>query len=210
MPIVNRSVEEFIMLLASKEPAPGGGSASALLGAIGSALSSMVVNLTLGKEKFKEQETILEEILKESENLQKEFLSLIEEDTNAFSKVSRAYKMPKETEEQKSVRRDAIEKALKDATIIPLLIMEKAISGLKLAEKTIGNTNPTVLSDIGVSILCLKSALQGAYLNVLINLRYIKDMEFIQETKTKVHELLREGLILSERIYNEVEKLLIK
>jgi formiminotetrahydrofolate cyclodeaminase len=161
MPIINRTIEEFIMLLASKEPAPGGGSASALLGAIGSALFSMVVNLTIGKEKFKEQEPLLQEILKESENLQKEFLSLIEEDTNAFNKVSRAYKMPKDTEEQKDVRNEALERALKDATLVQLSIMEKGLSALKLLEKSIGNTNPNAISDIGVSALCLKSALQG-------------------------------------------------
>ncbi len=185
MPIVNHSIEQFIMLLASKEPAPGGGSASALLGAVGSALSSMVINLTIGKEKFKEQETILQEMLKEIESLQNEFLSLIEEDTTAFNKVSRAYRMPKETEEQKEARREALEKALKDASLIPLSIMEMGLSVLKLLEKCVGNTNPNVISDIGVSVLCLKSAIQGSWLNILINLKYIKDESFIKETRGK-------------------------
>lgn len=210
MPIVNHSVEQFIMLLASKEPAPGGGSASALLGAIGSALSSMVVNLTLGKEKFKAQEEILHEILKEAENLQKEFLSLIEEDTTAFNKVSRAYKMPKETEEQKEARREALERALKDASLVPLSIMEKALSVLRLLEKCLGNTNPNVVSDIGVSALCLKSAIQGSWLNVIINLKYIKDESFNKEIREKAENLLLEGIKIADYIYNQVEQSLIK
>ncbi|MCS7201995.1 MAG: cyclodeaminase/cyclohydrolase family protein [Dictyoglomus sp.] len=210
MPIINHSVEQFIMLLASKEPAPGGGSASALLGAIGSALSSMVINLTMGKEKFKDQEEFLLEILKESENLQKEFLNLIEEDTTAFNKVSRAYKMPKDTEEQKEARREALEKALKDATLVPLSIMEKGLSFLKLLEKCVGKTNPNVVSDIGVSALCMKSAIQGGWLNVIINLKYIKDEDFTREIKEKAKNLLLEGIKIADQIYNQVEQFLIK
>lgn len=206
MPIINHSVNEFIMLLASKEPAPGGGSASALLGAIGSALSSMVANLTIGKEKFKEQEPILQEILKESENLQKEFLSLIEEDTNAFNKVSRAYKMPKDTEEQKNARREALERSLKDATMVPLSIMEKSLSALRLLEKSIGNTNPNVISDIGVSALCLKSALEGGWLNIIVNLKSIKDEDFIKDVKKKAEEIFSEGMRIANHIYNQVEQ----
>ncbi|MCX7845203.1 MAG: cyclodeaminase/cyclohydrolase family protein [Dictyoglomaceae bacterium] len=210
MPIVNHSVEQFIMLLASKEPAPGGGSASALLGAIGSALSSMVVNLTIGKEKFKEQEETLQELLIESENLQKEFLSLIEEDTSAFNKVSRAYKMPKETDEQKEARREALEKALKDATLVPLSLMEKGLSVLKLLEKCMGKTNPNVISDIGVSAICIKSAIQGGWLNVIINLKYIKDEDFNKEIKEKAKNLLLEGIKIADQIYNQVEQSIIK
>ncbi|MEN2984593.1 MAG: cyclodeaminase/cyclohydrolase family protein [Dictyoglomaceae bacterium] len=210
MPIINHSVEQFIMLLASKEPAPGGGSASALLGAIGSALSSMVINLTIGKEKFKDQEEFLLEILKESENLQKEFLNLIEEDTTAFNKVSRAYKMPKDTEEQKEARREALEKALKDATLVPLSIMEKGLSFLKLLEKCVGKTNPNVVSDIGVSALCMKSAIQGGWLNIIINLKYIKDEDFTREIKEKAKNLLLEGIKIADQIYNQVEQFLIK
>jgi len=210
MPIINRTIEEFIMLLASKEPAPGGGSASALLGAIGSALFSMVVNLTIGKEKFKEQEPLLQEILKESENLQKEFLSLIEEDTNAFNKVSRAYKMPKDTEEQKDVRNEALERALKDATLVQLSIMEKGLSALKLLEKSIGNTNPNAISDIGVSALCLKSALQGDGLNIIINLKFIKDEDFVRDMTKKAEILLSEGIKTADYIYSQVEKILTR
>lgn len=210
MPIINHSIEQFIMLLASKEPAPGGGSASALLGAVGSALSSMVINLTIGKEKFKEYEAILQEMLKELEGLQNEFLSLIEDDTTAFNKVSRAYKMPKETEEQKEVRREALEKALKDASLVPLSIMERGLSVLKLLEKVIGNTNPNVISDIGVSVLCLKSTIQGSWLNVLINLKYIKDENFTRETMERAKNILLEGVRIADHLYNKVEESLIK
>ncbi len=210
MPIVNHSIEQFIMLLASKEPAPGGGSASALLGAVGSALSSMVINLTIGKEKFKEYETILQEMLKELEGLQNEFLSLIEEDTTAFNKVSRAYKMPKETEEQKEIRREALEKALKDASLVPLSIMGRGLAVLKLLEKCIGNTNPNIISDIGVSVLCLKSAIQGSWLNVLINVKYIKDENFTKETMERAKNILSEGVRIADHLYNKVEESLIK
>lgn len=210
MPLAQRSVEEFIMLLASKEPAPGGGSASALLGAVGTALSSMVANLTVGKDKYKDYEEHLQEFLKELESLNKDFLSLIEEDTNAFSRVARAYKMPKETEEQKLARNEAIEKSLKEATLVPVYIMEKCISTLRLIDKTFNMLNLKVISDIGVSVLCLRSALQGGWLNVMVNLKSIKDEEFREEIGKKCEDMLKEGLELADKIYSDVEKLILK
>lgn len=206
--LLDYALEEFIELLASQEPAPGGGAASALVGAIGVALSSMVANLTIGKEKFKDKEDLMKKIIEENNMIQKELLILIEKDAEAFNNVAKALKMPKNTEEEKKERKEILEKALKEATEIPLKVMRLSIKALKLLEKALGNSNPNVVSDIGVGAICLKSALQGAWLNVKINLVSIRDKDFISNIQKESISLLEEGLSLADKIYEEVESIL--
>jgi len=202
------SLKNFLSLLASKEPTPGGGSASALTGAVGVALCSMVVSLSLGKEKFKKEEALLKEILRASQKLQESMVLLMDKDAEAFNKVSEVLKMPKETDEQREERREAIEKALKDATLVPFSIMEDAVAGLYLHEKAFGNTTTVAISDIGVGVLCLKTALQGAWLNVRINLNSIRDTTFVEEFEKKSGALLEEGSVLADKIYGLVLKIM--
>lgn len=206
--LLDYALEEFIELLASQEPAPGGGAASALVGAIGVALSSMVANLTIGKEKFKDKEDLMKEVMEENSKIQKELLQLIEKDAEAFNNVAKALKMPKNTEEEKKERKEKLEKALKEATEVPLEVMKLSIKALKILEKTLGNSNPNVVSDIGVGAICLKSALQGAWLNVKINLVSIRDKNFISNIQNEAISLLQEGLLLADKIYEEVESVL--
>ncbi|MDI3481627.1 MAG: methenyltetrahydrofolate cyclohydrolase [Tepidanaerobacteraceae bacterium] len=198
------TINDFILLLSSKEPAPGGGAASALVGAIGSALSSMVANLTIGKQKFQDKELLMKEILKEGEELQKNLITLIDKDTEAFARVAEVFRMAKDTVEQKDLRDKAMQTALKEATVIPLSIMEKSVKALQLHERALGNSNPATASDIGVGALCLKAALQGGWLNVMINLNNINDVDFVQEHKDKGEELLNEGIKLADKIYQKV------
>lgn len=198
------NIKDFISILASKEPAPGGGAASALVGAVGNALSSMVANLTLGKQKFQGKESLMQEILREGGELQKTLISLIDKDTEAFNQVAGVFKMPKDTEEQKAVRSKAMQKALKEATLVPFSIMEKSVSALRLHEKALGNSNPAAVSDLGVGALCLKTALQGGWLNVKINLNSIKDTDFVREYESKGQKLLDEGMKLADRIFQQV------
>jgi len=206
--LINRAITEFIELLASQEPAPGGGAASSLVGAIGVALSSMVANLTVGKEKFKDKEELMNEIIEENKKIQKELLELIEKDAEAFSKVAKALKMPKGTEEEKNKRKEALETALKEAALVPLEIMRKSINALRLLEKSLGNSNPNAVSDIGVGAVCLKAALQGAWLNVKINLASIRDKDFVKNIQKEAESLLKDGILLSDKIYEEVESIL--
>jgi len=205
---INYAIKEFIDLLASKEPAPGGGSAAALVGSIGVALSSMVANLTIGKEKFKDKEELMKEIVQKNEKLQKELLELIEKDAEAFNKVADALKLPKNNPEEKEKRKETLENALKEASLVPLEVMKKSLEALKILENTLGNSTPNAVSDIGVSALCLKSAIQSAWLNVKINLVSIRDKDFVYEIQKQAESLLEDGIQLANRIYEEVESVL--
>lgn len=202
--MVESSVEHFLDILASKEPAPGGGAASALVGAVGAALLSMVANLTVGKEKYKESEAMIEELLKKVSMFQKELTDLIEEDTNAFNKVSEVLKMPKNTEAEKAKRKEKMQEALKYATQVPVGIMEKTVEVLRLHERALGRTNQSALSDTGVSALCLKTALEGAWLNVKLNLTGITDKDFVKTQEEKAQKLLDEGTMLADKVYKAV------
>lgn len=198
------NIKDFISILASKEPAPGGGAASALVGAIGNALSSMVANLTVGKKKFQDQEPIMKDIIEEGQKLQKSLLSLIDKDTDAFNAVAEVFKMPKDTEGQKVKRSEALQKALKDATLVPFSIMQECLKALYLHEKALGKSNPAAASDLGVGALCLKAALQGGWLNVKINLSSIKDAEFVADYEKKGRKILSEGSRIADEIYQKV------
>ena len=202
--MVESSVEHFLDILASKEPAPGGGAASALVGAVGAALLSMVANLTVGKEKYKESEAMIEELLKKVSMFQKELTDLIEEDTNAFNKVSEVLKMPKNTEAEKAKRKEKMQEALKYATQVPVGIMEKTVEVLRLHERALGRTNQSALSDTGVSALCLKTALEGAWLNVKVNLTGITDKDFVKTQEEKAQKLLDERTMLADKVYKAV------
>jgi formiminotetrahydrofolate cyclodeaminase len=122
--------------------------------------------------------------------------------------VSKVFKMPKETDEQKEKRRRAVEKALKNATLVPFSVMKDAVAALRLHEKAVGNTTTAAISDIGVGVLCLKAALQGAWLNIKINLNGIKDTAFVEEFEKKGSELLEEGSVLADRIFELVLKIM--
>jgi formiminotetrahydrofolate cyclodeaminase len=206
MKLAEMKINEFLKLLASKEAAPGGGTVSALLGASGTALCSMIANLTVGREKFKDKEPLMEDILNRSQKIQDALESLIDEDTDAFNEVSKAFKLPKDTNEQKAARKDAVQQALKHATLVPFKTMEYSVAALKLFDSAAGNTNPTAASDNGVGILCLKSALHGAWMNVRINLNSISDQDFFNEIEEKSTALLNEGTALADSLYERVKQ----
>ena len=145
---------EFVEVLASKAPVPGGGGASALVGAIGTALGNMVGSLTVGKKKYAEVEDEMWELKKKCDELQKDFLRLIERDAEVFEPLSKAYGMPRSTEEEKAEKARVMEIVLKDACSVPMEIMEKCCEAI---------------SDAGVGAAFCKAALKGASLNVYIN-----------------------------------------
>lgn len=201
---MDQTIDQFIEDLASKSPAPGGGAVSALAGASGIALASMVANLTRGKEKYKAEEPLMQEILQGAKKLQTELTALIEEDSQAYNKVTAVFAMPKATEDQKAARKEALQKALKYATQVPYTVMEKAMAALRLHHLGVGHTNPCAASDTGVGALCLKTALMGAHLNVKINLGGITDEAFAAEYEKKAASLLEEGVELADDIYRHI------
>lgn len=204
MKLVEKNIQEFIEILASKEPAPGGGSASALCGAVGTSLLTMVANLTHGKEKFKDEEPLMKSILTDADLIIKEFLYLVDQDTEAFQKVSAVFSMPKDSDEEKTKRREAMQNALKYASIVPLNMMVKAVEALKLLDKAVGHSNPSAISDLGVGAIALKTALQGAWLNVKINLSSIKDGEYVNDMAKKGEKLLNDGNMIADKVYETV------
>ncbi|HEY7347232.1 MAG TPA: cyclodeaminase/cyclohydrolase family protein [Ktedonobacterales bacterium] len=165
----------FLDQLASSAPTPGGGSVAALCGALSAALSSMVANLTLGREKYREVEPAIRAALKQSEQLRAECARLIADDIAAYSALSAAYKLPKATPDEQETRSAQIQEALKGAAEAPLSIAERARQALDLCQTLaeIGNLN--VISDVGVAAVTAHAALESAELNVLINLKAIKD-----------------------------------
>lgn len=192
MKLVDYKVSEFMQLLASEAPAPGGGSAAALAGATGASLAAMVAALTLGKEKYREHEVQTAALQDNGNKLQARFLELIDADTAAFNEVSAAYKLPKQTAEEKTKRQEAIEDALKNATKTPFAMMEAALECLRVVATAVGKTNVSAASDLGVAAYSLRAATEGAWLNILINLGGIKDETFVIQYKDAGGKLLTE------------------
>lgn len=206
MNLTELKTKEFVSMLASDAPAPGGGSASALFGALGTALVSMVANLTTGKEKYAAYEERMQEVLRETDALIDSFNNLIEKDTEVYNAVGAVLTMPKSTDEEKVLRKEAMQNALKEATIVPFAIMEEAAKTLLVLQKAMGHSNPNAVSDLGVGALGLKAAMQGAWLNVKINLGSIKDEAFVAEYRAKGEQLLAENLALADDLYKAVEE----
>lgn len=204
--LIDLDIKKYMENLASNLPAPGGGSASALAGAQGISLVMMVAELTVGKEKYSNWETYCQKAISDGTVIQANFLKAIDDDTDAYNKVGAAFKLPKNTDEEKASRSRAIQDATVLATRVPLRTMEIALDALKVAESLIGKSNPNCSSDIGVGALNLKSALMGAWLNVKINLPGIKDEALRNELFEKGNTLLEEGNKIADRCYEIVEK----
>ncbi len=206
--LTEKSVTIFLDELASSTPAPGGGSAAALSGALGAALVSMVCNLTLGKKKYADVQEDIESLLEKSEALRKELTDLLEEDVKAYTAYSKAAKMPRQTEEQKAERSKARQEALKGATDVPLRIAEAAVKVMYLCRPAAEKGNVWAVSDAGVAVLLAEAALRSAALNVLINLGSLKDEEFVAERRAKLDSLLEGKGAMRDEIYDlVVEKL---
>ncbi|MDA8226747.1 MAG: cyclodeaminase/cyclohydrolase family protein [Desulfitobacterium hafniense] len=204
--LVKSSIEEFNRILGSSSPAPGGGSVAALSGALGASLVSMVCNLSIGKEEYETFENLLKESLEKAQSLSNSLLERVDLDTEAFNGVMAAFKMPKETEEDKSARRDAIQEGFKKAVRSPLGIAVECLEVLKLAEKLIGKFNTNAISDLGVGAQQAHAGLEGAVMNVRINLPSIKDEKFVAETNLKVVALLEEGGAIRSKVYTYVQE----
>ena len=208
MKLADLKVTEFADLLASDAPAPGGGSAAALEGAIGAALTAMVCGLTKGKKKFAEFNDLAVEAEVKALALKDRFVDVMDRDTEAFNVVSAAFGMPKETDEEKAARSAAIQKGLEGCTATPFEMMEIAVETLELTDSILGKSNDSAASDLGVSALSLRAAIQGAWLNVLINIGSLKNKELAEDYRVKGEALLAKALPLADKIYAEVVTML--
>ena len=199
-------LEGFIDQVASSSPAPGGGSVSAACGALAGALSSMVCRLTIGKKKFKEVTEELKGVLEKAEEIKKQMEEFIVKDAESFDRVMDAMKLPKYADEEKEKRNIAIQEATKGAISVPLQVMEKGLQALKLSQIVVEKGNPNMISDAGVSALTAKTALEGAYLNVRINLNSIEDQDFTTSTREKADALRKEASLLAQEIERRVDQ----
>ena len=206
MKLAELKTAEFVDLLASDAPAPGGGSAAALEGALGAALTAMVCGLTVGKKKYAEFQELAEEAQKKATDLKARFVDVMDRDTEAFNVVSAAFGMPKETDEEKAARSAAIQKGLEGCTKTPFEMMELAVETLELTASILGKSNDSAASDLGVSALSLRAAIQGAWLNVLINIGSLKNKELAEDYRTRGEALLAKALPLADQIYDAVVK----
>jgi formiminotetrahydrofolate cyclodeaminase len=202
--LTDKPMNIFLSELASAAPAPGGGSVAALSGALGAGLISMVCNLTLGKPKYAAVQDDIAAILKKSEDLRQELTGLLQADVQAYTELSQTMKMPRDTEEQKTVRAKAMDKALKAATEVPLQVARACTEVMALCPTAAEKGNTNAVSDVGVGILIAEAGLRGAALNVLINLSLIKDEQYVNETRRKLDNLLQGKPELRDKIYNVV------
>ena len=182
---------EFLTALASSAPAPGGGGGAAMAGALAAALASMVANLTIGKEKFAQQEPEVKALLEEVEAVRKRLLGLVEDDAAVFNSFMSCYKLPKATEEEKAARAAAIRSAAKQAAEVPLAIARASYKVLTLAERLVRIGNPGVITDGACSALLARAALRCAEYNVRINLGLTKDEAYNQSVQAELNNLLK-------------------
>lgn len=199
-------VEELYSRLASADPTPGGGSASALAGALAAALVAMVARTTIGKKKFADRAAAMEKVRHEAERLGQELLAAAEEDARAFDAVMAAYRLAKGTPEEEARRGVEIQAATKGATEAPLRVSERALRVLELARQVAEQGNPNAASDAGVASLLAEAAVQGALLNVRINLGQLADAAYREATGAVVAELRQRAAILRSEALAAVEK----
>jgi formiminotetrahydrofolate cyclodeaminase len=202
MKLVDQTVRQFTEELASNSPAPGGGSVAAVEGAYGAGLIAMVCELTLGNKKYAEHSERVTRIRGEALRLKDRFLEIVDEDTEAFNLVSAAFGMPKATDEEKALRREAIQNGLKQCCLPPYEVLERANEALLLAKELFEGFNTSTASDLGTGVASLCAAVQGAYMNVMINAGSIKDEEFARKKK----EAAEERKITAEELSAELLK----
>lgn len=181
----NMTINEFAEIVASESPVPGGGSIAALCGSLGAALAEMVANLTVGKKKYADSKEEMTDIINKASKLRDKLLNYIEEDSLAYNKVMEAYKLPKETEEEKSYRLIKIQEGLKIAASVPLKVAEISFEILPLTEAVVLRGNQNSVTDALVAAMMARTGVLSAVLNIRINLDSIKDVEFVKDLKEK-------------------------
>ena len=210
MRFADMTCNEFVDKLASKSPVPGGGGAAALVGAIGVALSSMVCNLTIGKKKYAEFESDIKNILKKAEGLQHALMQIIDEDAENFLPLSKAYGMPQNTEEEKRLKEETLEKTLKQACEVPIKIVKICYEAIKLHSELVDKGSRLAISDVGVGVQALRAAIISGWLNIIININSIKDKDYVDNVRKETEPLVKEGIILADKVYEKVENILNK
>jgi formiminotetrahydrofolate cyclodeaminase len=206
MTFAKKTLQTFLDELASAEPAPGGGSVAALSGALAASLVAMVCRLTIGKKGYETVSTEMQTILPRAEAFQRELTDLMQADTDAYSRVMDAYRLPKTTEDEKAARTRAIQAALRHASDVPMRVAEQCVQILALARVVAEKGNKNAATDGGVGALMAEAGARGAVFNVTINLGSITDETFVQDHRARVAKLLIEAERAKREILEIVEK----
>ena len=204
--LTDLTVTGFADVLASDAPAPGGGSVAALFGACGASLAVMTANLTIGKKKYADYWNNAETAKTVGAPLIEQFLKAIDDDTLAFNKLYEAMHLPKETDEQKAIRRTAIAETTKEAANLPfhtLLLCEKTVAVL---ERLAGRINPNCASDFGVGAASIVSAARGAWLNVCINLQGLSDEAFVNDLYARAKAIYDDVTARADALYRAIDE----
>lgn len=204
--LVQKTLIDFADTTASESPAPGGGSVSAYVGALGVALGTMVANLSAGKKGWEKQTAYFSDWADKGQAIKDKLIYLVDEDTNAFNAIITAVRMPKATDEEKEQRKIAMREATRYAIQIPLEVMKTAFESFDLVEAMVEKGNVNSISDAGVGGLCLKTAIYGAYLNVKINCAGFDDEDFVASVTQQADQLLEEAIKKEQNIVKAVEK----
>ncbi len=199
------TIKDFVQTLASKEPVPGGGGASALIGSIGVALGNMVGSLTVGKKKYADVEEDIKVLMFKSERLSEKLQELIDKDAESFAPLAKAYSLPKETEEEIAERNMVMEAALEGASLVPIEIMETVCEAIDIVGEFARKGSKLAISDAGVAAIALRSALLGASLNVFINTSSMKNRALAMELEGRADEMINEYGAKAEKIFNIVK-----
>ena len=202
--IESMRIQEFLDVLSSKEPVPGGGGASALAGALGNALGQMVSNLTIGKKKYALVEDEIKELAERMKGIQGQFTQLADQDAKVFAPLAKCYSLPSDTEEEKAYKAEVMEARLLDASLVPMEIMEKAAEMLEIMDILADKGSRMAVSDVGVGVQFIRTTLLGAVMNVYINTKSMKNRGKAEEMNEKAERLIREGTEAADRIYQKV------
>jgi glutamate formiminotransferase/formiminotetrahydrofolate cyclodeaminase len=204
--LIDMNLKAFMDETASELPAPGGGSVSAYMGALGIALGTMVANLSSHKRGWDDRWEEFSDLAEKGKELQNKLLQLVDEDTNAYNKLLDAFSLSKKTDEEKKIRGKAISEATKNATLIPFSVMETAFKGFELIREIVEKGNPNSVTDAGVGALALRSCIKGAFLNVKINASALDDKMFVADILNKGASIEANTDRVEEEILNKVSE----
>ena len=202
--MTDMNMNEFLNVLSSKEPVPGGGGACGYVAAVGMSLGNMVLALTTGKKKYAEYQDEIEKLIVRANDLTKELAECMDKDAKAFKPLSEAYGLPKDTDEQLEHREDVMERALIAASEAPLSMMEVIVEAIGLIDRISVIGSRLAISDAGVGVQMCKAALNGASLNVYINTKLMKDTDVADDMNTRADELIIRGNQMADEVYDRV------
>ena len=207
--LIDMNLKAFLEETASDSPAPGGGSVSAYIGALGMALGTMVANLSSHKRGWDDRWKEFSDWAEKGKKIQNNLLLMVDEDTHAFNRIMNAFSLPKKNEEDKESRNIAIQEATKNATMVPLKVMETAFSGFGLIKEMVETGNPNSISDAGVGALALRTCIRGAFLNVMINASGLTDKEFAATVVKRGRETESKAIAAEEEILKIIDEKII-